>query len=193
MELVYNEFVRRKMRGFTLIELILVMAIVGILAVVGIGAFTSATVKSRDTQRKNDLNQIAKALESFINDVGRYPLVDADGIMTCPEYDGSVLTEKSCYGSLMADIGDSNSEVYTKAYYMVKIPTDPDKSRKYIYKKTDTGYALYTALENAEDRDVVKDTDGSNTNWDSDGGMCGTNISCTYKLTDTGLVRINTE
>ena len=62
-----------KLSGFTLIELIVVMALIMILSVVGIGAYLQATTKSMDTQRKNDLNQIAKAIETYYTDMGKYP------------------------------------------------------------------------------------------------------------------------
>lgn len=176
MELVYNEFVRRNMSGFTLIELILVMAIIMILSVIGIGSYTQATIKSKDTQRKSDLSQIAKALELFNNDVGRYPKTSA-GAMTCLKADG---TEELCNGAIYAYIGD------TKATYMKTVPADQTASREYVYGPDETfgSFALYAALENLEDRDVVI-TGGVVTDWDND---CGS-VKCNYKLTETGVIR----
>lgn len=193
-ELKQNELVRRQMRGFTLIELILVMAIIAILAVVGIGSYTQATLKARDTQRKNDLNQISKALESFNNDVGRYPLDDDNGNMTCPDYVNGFLVESSCFGSITADVSDSNkvagNKTYTEAVYMEKLPIDPTSGKKYFYEKTTSGFSIYVALENSEDRDVVVDNAGKATTWDVNCGSVGRPIMCNYKLSETGLVKI---
>ncbi len=50
-------------KGFTLVELLVVMAIVAILSVVGIVAFSSVQKNARDARRRLDIDAIAKALE----------------------------------------------------------------------------------------------------------------------------------
>lgn len=189
-QLTQNEFVRRNIKGFTLIELILVMALVGILAVVGLGSYMQATVKAKDTRRKNDLNQYAKALEMFINDVGRYPQVDASGKILCPNFANGSMVQTDCLGILYAFIGDSNpvagSKKYEKTVYMDDIPTDPEAAKSYIYVPSagQNDYALYAALDNLEDRDVVTD-EGVVTDWSV---SCGSAM-CNYKVTSLGLIR----
>lgn len=163
-----------------MIELILVMALIAILSVIGIGSYTQATLKSRDTQRKNDLNQMAKAIELFNNDVGKYPGGVA-GVMQCPTDEGEV----SCGRRISALLGDET------AVYMEDTPVDPSNGRVYYYEPTSTGgFALYAALENSEDRDaVVENIDGVEIK--SDWGLeCGSaSIMCNYKLTELGLIR----
>lgn len=174
-----------KTQGFTLIELMLVMAIIGILAVVGLGSYTQAVIKSRDTQRKSDLNQIARAIELYNNDVGRYPIDNDDGIDPIDNDDGKMRCNEVdlCEPSIYAVLNGAT------ATYMDKVPIDETAGQVYYYKSDGGSFALYAALVNSKDRDVVEDADGNKTNWDSDLVTCGTGISCNYKLTETGLIR----
>lgn len=63
----------RRHKGFTLIELLAVIAIIGILAALSIIGINQALVRARDTQRKNDLTNVKKALELYAQDNGTYP------------------------------------------------------------------------------------------------------------------------
>lgn len=64
----------KKEKGFTLIEIVLVLAIAGLLLVIVFLAVSGAQKSRRDTQRKNDLSRIAANVESFAsNNNGCYP------------------------------------------------------------------------------------------------------------------------
>lgn len=58
--------------GFTLLELIIVMAIISLLAGFGVSQFPGLQKSSRDTQRKSDLKQYQTALESYANRKGGF-------------------------------------------------------------------------------------------------------------------------
>lgn len=53
-----------KIKGFTLVELLVVVAIIAILSVIGLTIFTSAQTNARDARRKSDIDAIAAALEA---------------------------------------------------------------------------------------------------------------------------------
>ena len=63
----------RKEGGFTLLELLIVIVIIGILALLIIPNITSAPKKARDTQRKTDLRAIQKGLEEYFVSNNVYP------------------------------------------------------------------------------------------------------------------------
>lgn len=51
-------------KGFTLVELLVVVAIIAILATIGLTVFSGAQANARDARRKSDIDAIANALES---------------------------------------------------------------------------------------------------------------------------------
>lgn len=122
--------------GFTLMELLIVIAVMAIIASVGLGSFTFSLKKGRDAQRKSDLGQVARALESFaIDNKGAYPI------------DNSVIP----WGRVW-QVG--------RTLYMTKVPTDPVATNAYYYVRAENGngYSLYSTLEN--DKDAFYDSDG---------------------------------
>jgi type II secretion system protein G len=122
---------RQTQRGFTLMELLIVIAILGILATIGLGSFRSSQIKGRDAQRKSDLSQIQKALEMYYNDYGEYP------------------------ESLPA--GGSAWQDTKGTLYMKEVPKDP-KDFNYCYEVAPNGswYRLYAKLENEKDAGITK-------------------------------------
>ncbi|MGI5827467.1 MAG: type IV pilin protein [Patescibacteria group bacterium] len=60
-------------RGFTLVELLISVTIVGILATIGSGAYTKSIKRARDGQAKSEVSEIHKALEMYYSINGKYP------------------------------------------------------------------------------------------------------------------------
>lgn len=95
--------------GFTLIEFLIVIVVIGILATIVIVLFNNASMKARDTKRLGDIRQIQTALESYYNRNAGYP---------------SALTAGNSFV-------DANGEIY-----MAKIPKDPkltESGHEYTY------------------------------------------------------------
>ena len=60
-------------RGFTLIELIIVLSIIGILVGLGLPSYKSATVKAREAVLKENLFILRKLIDQYAHDKGKYP------------------------------------------------------------------------------------------------------------------------
>lgn len=128
----------KRLRAFTLIELLIVITIIGILAVALVPRIAGAPAKARDAARKADLQQIATGLEFYNDDHGNYP-------------DTSACIDPSAASGVGYDL----------AAVMTTVPVDPSEnsstivnsttcSGQYYYLSIDSGsgYALFANLEN---------------------------------------------
>lgn len=64
---------RRISRGFTIIELLIVIAVIGILSTISIVGFNRFQADARDAQRSSKATIIAEALEKYYDKNGEYP------------------------------------------------------------------------------------------------------------------------
>lgn len=65
---------RKSKSGFTIVELIVVIVVIAILAAIVITAYNGAQARARDSQRRTDVANLAKAMELYYSDNGSYPL-----------------------------------------------------------------------------------------------------------------------
>lgn len=69
-------------KGFTLMELMVVIAVIGILAAMVLPKFATATASSQEAKAKADVRTVIGALEIYYADNGRYPATTAAAAKT---------------------------------------------------------------------------------------------------------------
>lgn len=113
--------------GFTLVELLIVIAIIGILSALLMANFIGVRQRARDAQRKADLRQMQAAFEIYRSDTSSYPT-----------------TMPACNSPL----------VNLTTTYMAKMPCDLTTTYnggKYYFSGSTTSYTLVACLENTGD------------------------------------------
>ena len=98
----------KKRRGFSLIEVLVVVGILALLLIIGFQQFGTQMAKGRDARRKADLDKIKKVYEDYASDYNQYPPFGT--LDTC---------------------GDSTGTALEK--YLNEIPCDPANGSPYVY------------------------------------------------------------
>lgn len=62
-----------QVKGFTLVELLVVIVVLGILVAISIIAYNGTQGRARDSRRQNDISEITKGLELYYLDNHKYP------------------------------------------------------------------------------------------------------------------------
>ena len=130
-------------RGFTLIEVLVVVAIIGLLAGVVLSGVGDTFGRSRDARRVLDLNQIQLALQVYSVKNGSYP------VQKCVPNDF---------------LGDCMAPLKT-ALGVNRLPQDSKTGQTYLYSSDGSTYTLAAKLEAADPtKPPLKDSAQGNLN-----------------------------
>lgn len=117
---------KKKQFGFTLLEMLVVLGIIGVIMAIATSSFSTAQKKSRDAKRKSDLKTIQNAVEQYYSICGfKYPTPVASTvqIVFCPDPSVEILPS----ATLPKDPKTNNSYVYTGpadgSTYVLCVPT----------------------------------------------------------------------
>jgi len=137
---------RRAHDGFTLIELMVVILIIGLLATIVVQNLRSATDKAKRVKAQADISQIKSALDRYYLDAGSYPTSD-QGLP-----------------ALVAAPTSGNDPKDWGGPYIERIPLDP-WGHPYFYQSDGNEYLLKSfgadGVEGGEGKNA--DIDGSST------------------------------
>lgn len=128
-----------KRNGFTLVELLIVLSIIGVFTSFATSNFIEVRMKARDAQRKSDILTIQTALEHYKSDNGTYPISTSGG---------TYVNNTPC--------GQTFSSGSTQ--YISIIPCDPlgtssnyNNGNYYYYSADGSSYTLAGCLERKND------------------------------------------
>jgi prepilin-type N-terminal cleavage/methylation domain-containing protein len=158
--------IKNNKKGFTLIELMVVIAIIGFMSSVILASLTATRVKARDTQRISELRNIEKALHLYaMNNNGFFPTSSYRSwidVAKTPNFVGQS-SATICGAGNLAVQSMYDSLISSKALPS-KPKTDPMASKGYcyLYISDATGrYAvLATALEGKKNIDQTQSVAG---------------------------------
>lgn len=144
------------MKGFSLIELLVVISIIGVLIGLSVFGLQGARESSRDARRKADLEQIRSGIEIYKSDCGSYP---------------ASLT----FGGELVGTGTPGTCAVANTY-ISQVPDDPSFPAKgYLYSSSSgTKYELCASLEQPS---------GSGSENCGGSTSCGSD-TCNYKVTN---------
>jgi general secretion pathway protein G len=121
-----QEKMRRSQGGFTLIELMVVILIIGLLATIVVQSLRGATDKAKRVKAEADISEIKTALDRYYLDVGSYPTGD-QGLQA--------LVSAPNTGNVSQGGGDYQGP------YLEKLPPDP-WGNQYVYQSDGNSYVL---------------------------------------------------
>jgi len=162
-------------RAFTLVELLVIIAIVGLLSAWAVVAVHAALVKGRDTRRAMNLKTMTLALELYLSTEGSYPVVvDTNGISS---NQGICLEQSTQFATAMLT-------------YLLSIPRDPSyidttyPEYCYWYHTTGNGsqYKISARVESSSFTPASQDGGSESNSYEVFGGQNANQLSRGYIL-----------
>lgn len=111
---------KKPQKGFTIVELLIVIVVIAILAAISIVAYTGIQDRAKLSKTQSDFANTQKLIELHYAQYGHYPIVS-------PDWAGQSPSNKDTYiPGLVAEFGSG-------------LPTVTDASGAYLYRSTPTG------------------------------------------------------
>jgi len=117
------------------LEILIIVIVIGILSFITLKQFSLAQAKSRDLQRRSDLNEFSKVIKLYFTDYGKLP-------------NGQLIN--NLWGKNFVD----NGYVYANS-----VPKEKYGDKEYCYEAESDGvtFKMFAEFENKNDPDCKKD------------------------------------
>ena len=83
---------KNKVKGFTLVELLIVIVVIAILAAISIVAYNGVTQKARDDERQSNARNLVNAAASYNSEHDKWPTVTEVGSFNTIKVPGTVIS-----------------------------------------------------------------------------------------------------
>ena len=151
-------------QGFTLVELLVVISIIGILSSFAVVSLNSARVKARDALRKGDMAQLRTAINLYYDDNEEYP--------ACGAWDGGAAdfgatadaaddSGSSCYFDFDGGTTGTLTDALTSGSrpYTMNMPKDPKNSNNAVAASGGSDIYIYRYVSDGEQYALIYETE----------------------------------
>lgn len=145
-----TDYALRTKKGFTLIEVLIVVGIIGLLASVVLSGLGSVRSRGRDARRVADLRQVQQGLELYYTRCQFYP-----GGADCAA--GDIQGGSTSWDQLTSALKNSNLGITTVSTDPLCKKNETNCEDNYVYSSDGDEYVLQAALED-KDSPLTKDS-----------------------------------
>ena len=137
---------KKQLRGFTLVELLVAVGIIGVLASVSVVSIGSVRQKGRDAKRISEIREIQKALEGYFSTRNSYPATGEGITYSLGGVGGNYIVFCDTDAGFQADTANCRTT------FMARVPADPMNTGATIYRYASVDGSSYNVTFSLETR-----------------------------------------